>query len=144
MMRHIAENIDLIIHNYSPLYMWFYAYVTHSITNSSGQVGMWFFCLSRLPSSSWKNAQKKPKNVNKNRGTNLQSHYLYFIFLIGLNVCYFTWWHIYLGNKINALHNLIKPCFREGLNSCKSSGFRVCVLLFLNKRGKREKNEQRR
>ena len=61
------------------------------------------------------------KKVNKNMGTNFQSHYLYSIYLIGLNLCYFTLLYIYLGNEIRALHNRIKSL--EDPNICKSSEF---------------------
>ena len=42
-----------------------------------------------------------------------------------------------MGNEISALHNRIKPLSREGPNICKSSGFRVCMLLFSKKKKKK-------
>jgi len=44
-----------------------------------------------------KEGKKSVKKVNKKTDTNVQSHYLYFVSLIGLNMCCFTWLHIYLG-----------------------------------------------
>lgn len=55
-------------------------------------------------------------------------------------MCYSTWFHICLGNEISALHILITPPFREALNICKSSGFRVYAFLFLKKMKNNEKN----
>ena len=51
--------------------------------------------------------EKKAQKVNKNLGTNVQTHYLYFISLICLNIYYFTWLLFYLDNEICALHSLI-------------------------------------
>jgi len=64
--------------------------------------------------------------VNKNLSTNVQSHHLYFIPLICLNLCYFTWLHICLGNEISVLHILIGSHFREGPNIYKSGGYYSC------------------
>jgi len=50
-----------------------------------------------------------------------------------------------LGNEVSHLHIQIKLLLREGLNICKSSGFRVYALLFWKekeeKRGKNRANK---
>jgi len=94
--------------------VWFCAYVADFSINSLDLVIKLacelFICRSCLLSS-WKKKEKKEEKVqksDKNLGTNIRSHYLYLLSLIGLSMCYFTWLHICLGNEISALHIWIK------------------------------------
>ena len=146
-MRCLVEDIDSIFHNKPVSYVWFCAYVAQRYCQFLGFCCLackLFVCRICLLSS-WKmqktkkKKRKKYNKVNKNPDTNVHSHYFYFISLIDLNMCYFTWSHICLGNGISVLHNWIKPLFGEGPDICKSSRFRTCVLLFVKKMKKRKK-----
>jgi len=150
MMRYLVEDTDSIFHNKPVSYVQFCATLLtlpliFRVVLLSCHANFLFVKFSFWTPEKCKKKKDKEKKekvlkkVNKNLDTNVQCHYLYFISLIGLNMCYFTWLRICLGNVISVLHILIKPVFREDPNIFKSGGFRLCPLLFFKEMKKKEK-----